>query len=223
MPQLPKPRSSISPKLGRTKESSAILDLLGLGTFFIFYAYNLWDIKHLVHTNVITDAPATNQINVNGSGDDVFSSFLSAPPASAATTGNDISNGSKAAATISKTEEESFFDQTMPLSQEKSKMTKDSILALYGTPSHQSSVYGVPGNAHVTEILLISKTNILKIICTLYFYLHIFQEECILNILYHINSKMWVHLDNKALWVKLVNFLHKSRLQIRYLSIKIKL
>lgn len=145
VPQLPKPRSSVSPKLGRTKESSAILDLLGLGTFFlIFYAYNLRDIDIKFISNVITDAPATNQMNVNGSGDDVFSSFLSAPPASAATTGNDISNGSNAAA--AKTEEESFFEQTT-LSQEKSKMTKDSILALYDTPSHQSSIYGVPGNA----------------------------------------------------------------------------
>lgn len=121
VPQLPKPRSSISPKLGRTKESSAILDLLGL------------------------DAPATNQINANGSGDDVFSSFLSAPPASTTTSGNDISNGSNTASTITKSEEESFFEQTAPLSQEKSKMTKDSILALYGTPSHQSAIYGVPG------------------------------------------------------------------------------
>ncbi|KAM0737252.1 Stromal membrane-associated protein 1 [Formica fusca] len=121
VPQLPKPRSSISPKLARTKESSAILDLLGL------------------------DAPATNQINANGSGDDVFSSFLSAPPVSTTTSGNDMSNGSKTAATITKSEEESFFEQTEPLSQEKSKMTKDSILALYGTPSHQSAIYGVPG------------------------------------------------------------------------------
>ncbi|EFN60508.1 Stromal membrane-associated protein 1 [Camponotus floridanus] len=124
VPQLPKPRSSISPKLGRTKENSAILDLLGL------------------------DAPATNQINANGSGDDVFSSFLSAPPASTATTGNDISNESKTTATISKSEEESFFEQSAPLSQEKSKMTKDSILALYGTPSHQSALYGVPGGMY---------------------------------------------------------------------------
>lgn len=111
--------------------------------------------EHLVYINVITDAPATNQINANGSGDDVFSSFLSAPPASNTTSGNDISNGSKTATTITKSEEESFFEQTAPLSQEKSKMTKDSILALYGTPSHQSAIYGVPGNAHVMEILLI--------------------------------------------------------------------
>ncbi|KAL6425244.1 hypothetical protein ACFW04_009470 [Cataglyphis niger] len=123
VPQLPKPRSSVSPKLGRTKESSAILDLLGL------------------------DAPATNQINANGSGDDVFSSFLSAPPASTTTSGNDVSNGSKTATTI-KSEEESFFEQSAPLSQEKSKMTKDSILALYGTPSHQSAIYGAPGGMY---------------------------------------------------------------------------
>ncbi|XP_011634387.2 stromal membrane-associated protein 1 [Pogonomyrmex barbatus] len=121
VPQLPKPRSSVSPKLNRTKESSAILDLLGL------------------------DAPATNQTNVNGSGDDVFSSFLSAPPASALT-GNDAANGTKTTTTTtSKSEEESFFDQPTSLSQEKSKLTKDSILALYGTPSHQPVVYGVAG------------------------------------------------------------------------------
>ncbi|KAG5312427.1 SMAP1 protein, partial [Acromyrmex insinuator] len=121
VPQLPKPRSSVSPKLGRTKDS-AILDLLGL------------------------DAPTTNQTNVNGSGDDVFSSFLSAPPASVASTGND-SNGSKTT-TASKSEEESFFNQPTPLPQEKSKMTKDSILALYGTPSHQPAIYSVSGGVY---------------------------------------------------------------------------
>lgn len=95
----------------------------------------------------LTDAPATNQTNVNGSGDDVFSSFLSAPPASVASTGNDASNGSKITTTASKSEEESFFNQPTPLPQEKSKMTKDSILALYGTPSHQPAIYGISGNA----------------------------------------------------------------------------
>lgn len=45
VPQLPKPRSSVSPKLGRTKESSAILDLLGLGKFLILYAYNLKNLQ----------------------------------------------------------------------------------------------------------------------------------------------------------------------------------
>lgn len=92
----------------------------------------------------LTDAPTTNQTNVNGSGDDVFSSFLSAPPASI---GNDASNGSKTTTTASKSEEESFFNQPTPLPQEKSKMTKDSILALYGTPSHQPAIYGISGNA----------------------------------------------------------------------------
>jgi len=94
--------------------------------------------------SLLTDAPTTNQTNVNGSGDDVFSSFLSAPPASITSTGND-SNGSKTTTTASKSEEESFFNQPTPLPQEKSKMTKDSILALYGTPSHQPAIYGVSG------------------------------------------------------------------------------
>lgn len=35
VPQLPKPRSSVSPKLSRAKENSAIHDLLGLGMFFV--------------------------------------------------------------------------------------------------------------------------------------------------------------------------------------------
>lgn len=94
---------------------------------------------------LLTDAPAANQTNANGSGDDIFSSFLSAPPATITATGNDTSNGTKTVTTTNKSEEESFFDQTVPLSQEKSKMTKDSILALYGTPSHQPTIYGVPG------------------------------------------------------------------------------
>lgn len=93
----------------------------------------------------MTDAPAATQTNVNGSGDDIFSSFLSAPPISATSTGNDGSDGIKTT-TASKSEEESFFDQPTPLPQEKSKMTKDSILALYGTPSHQPTIYGIPGN-----------------------------------------------------------------------------
>ncbi|XP_020280394.1 stromal membrane-associated protein 1-like [Pseudomyrmex gracilis] len=126
VPQLPKPRSSVSPKLARTKDSSAIHDLLGL------------------------DAPATNQTSVNGSGDDVFSSFLSAPPASTIPSGNETSNGNKTTTTttISKSEEESFFDQPTPLPQEKSKMTKDSILALYGNSSYQPQMYGVPGGVY---------------------------------------------------------------------------
>lgn len=128
VPQLPKPRSSVSPKPNRAN-NSATLDLLGL------------------------DAPATTQSNINGAGDDIFSSFLSAPPASATSTGNSTSTTTVNASTIaSKSEEESFFDQPAPSPQEKSKMTKDSILALYGTPSHQqSTIYGVPGGMYTQQ------------------------------------------------------------------------
>ncbi|EFN77131.1 stromal membrane-associated protein 1 [Harpegnathos saltator] len=129
VPQLPKPRSvNFSPKLDRTS-NSATLDLLGL------------------------DAPTANQTNINGSGDDIFSSFLSAPPASVVTSGNDASDANTAVVT-SKNEEESFFDQTSLRSvpQEKNKMTKDSILALYGTPNHQSTIYGVPGPVYPHSI-----------------------------------------------------------------------
>ncbi|XP_012134996.1 stromal membrane-associated protein 1 isoform X2 [Megachile rotundata] len=125
VPQLPKPKSSVSPKPNRAN-NSATLDLLGL------------------------DAPATNQANVNGSGDDIFSSFLSAPPASASTSGSSTSNTTtNTSTTVSKSEEESFFEQPASSLQEKSKMSKDSILALYGTPSHQqSTMFGVPGGVY---------------------------------------------------------------------------
>ncbi|KZC14125.1 PREDICTED: stromal membrane-associated protein 1 [Dufourea novaeangliae] len=125
VPQLPKPKSSVSPKPNRAN-NTATLDLLGL------------------------DAPATNQSNVNGTGDDIFSSFLSAPPASVtSTSSNTTSSTTDTSATVSKSEEESFFDQPAPSPQEKSKMTKDSILALYGTPNHQqSAIYGVPGGMY---------------------------------------------------------------------------
>lgn len=125
VPQLPKPRSSVSPKLGRVN-NSATLDLLGL------------------------DAPASNQPSANGSGDDIFSSFLSAPPTSVPT--NDSNTTSEA--TTSKSEEENFFDQPVSSSQEKSKLTKDSILALYGTPNpQQPPIFGVPGGMYNQQSL----------------------------------------------------------------------
>ncbi|XP_029044362.1 stromal membrane-associated protein 1 [Osmia bicornis bicornis] len=125
VPQLPKPKSSVSPKPNRAN-NSATLDLLGL------------------------DAPATSQSNVNGSGDDIFSSFLSAPPASAASTSSSSSNVTiDTSSVVSKSEEESFFEQSASSLQEKSKMSKDSILALYGTPSHQqSTMFGVPSGGY---------------------------------------------------------------------------
>ncbi|XP_043529664.1 stromal membrane-associated protein 1 isoform X1 [Frieseomelitta varia] len=128
VPQLPKPKSSISPKPNRAN-NSATLDLLGL------------------------DAPTTNQTNVNGAGDDIFSSFLSAPPASVSSTSSSISNTTtNASTTVSKSEEESFFDQPAPSPQEKNKMSKDSILALYGTPSNQqSTMFAVPGGMYAQQ------------------------------------------------------------------------
>ncbi|XP_033346206.1 stromal membrane-associated protein 1 [Bombus vosnesenskii] len=128
VPQLPKPKSSVSPKPNRAN-NSATLDLLGL------------------------DAPAQNQTSVNGAGDDIFSSFLSAPPASVASTSNSTSNTTtNASTTISKSEEESFFDQPAPSPQEKNKMSKDSILALYGTPSNQqSAMFAVSGGMYAQQ------------------------------------------------------------------------
>lgn len=73
-------------------------------------------------------------------GDDNFTGFLSAPTKEEKKTEE---------ADASKSEEESFFNQTAPLEKEKVKLTKDSILALYGnTPTnnfaYQNSVGQVP-------------------------------------------------------------------------------
>lgn len=113
IPNLPKPKSSVSPKLSRTvttqpplevKPSNGSADLLGLDTS-------------------IPETKTTNN-------DDIFSSFFSAaapepPPVVSKIEGTDL-----------KTEEENFFNQPAPTEKEKSKLTKDSILALYSqTPA----------------------------------------------------------------------------------------
>ncbi|CAG9792990.1 unnamed protein product [Diatraea saccharalis] len=110
IPSLPKPKSSVSPKLGRstptnqvdtTKASNGSTDLLGLDT------------------SKPDPKPS----------DDIFSSFFSAPQEKPLETKPDEQN--------LKTEEENFFKQPAPTEKEKSKLTKDSILALYSqTPSN---------------------------------------------------------------------------------------
>lgn len=102
IPSIPKPKSSISPKLGRNtpptaeaKPSNGAADLLGL------------------------DTAKPN--------DDIFSSFFSAPQEKPVEPPKEDL----------KTEEENFFKQAAPTEKEKSKLTKDSILALYSqTPSN---------------------------------------------------------------------------------------
>lgn len=68
-------------------------------------------------------------------GDDSFSSFISASPIQATPNANSIPEEvTKKDETVknAKSEEESFFNQTIPVEKEKTKLDKDSILALYG-------------------------------------------------------------------------------------------
>ncbi|XP_072947911.1 stromal membrane-associated protein 1 [Epargyreus clarus] len=114
IPSLPKPKSSVSPKLGRStptnqadtsRSSNGLADLLGLDT-------------------AKPDTKTTNN-------DDIFSSFFSAPQEKPVEAPK-----AEAPKTDLKTEEENFFKQAAPTEKEKSKLTKDSILALYSqTPS----------------------------------------------------------------------------------------
>lgn len=110
MPQLlPKPKSSASPKPGRStpkRDSASSADLLG--------------------ATVTPKAPEVAP--QSAAADDVFSSFLSAPQAVQEPSKTTV----ESKATDLKSEEESFFNQPAPSEKEKSKMTKDSILALYG-------------------------------------------------------------------------------------------
>uniref|UniRef100_A0A0C9QX87 Smap1_0 protein n=1 Tax=Fopius arisanus TaxID=64838 RepID=A0A0C9QX87_9HYME len=97
VPQLPKPRSSVSPKPSRaTNNGGATLDLLGL------------------------DGP-TNQTSTNGSGsgDDIFSSFLSAAPTASSAPTSTSTNITTESSTASKADEDSFFNQPAPTTQEK--------------------------------------------------------------------------------------------------------
>lgn len=84
---------------------------------------------------------------------------MSAPPASVASTSSNTSNTTtNTSTTVSKSEEESFFEQPATLLQEKNKMSKDSILALYGTPSNQqSAMFGIPGTVIILNTLIRSK------------------------------------------------------------------
>ncbi|CAB3249647.1 unnamed protein product [Arctia plantaginis] len=113
IPSLPKPKSSVSPKLGRStppttqpepsKTSNGSADLLGL------------------------DTGKPDQKSAN---DDIFSSFFSAPQEKLPEVKPEELKPDL------KTEEENFFKQAAPTEKEKSKLTKDSILALYSqTPS----------------------------------------------------------------------------------------
>ncbi|KAK0179252.1 hypothetical protein PV327_008058 [Microctonus hyperodae] len=143
VPQLPKPRSSVSPKPIKVNNNitSTTLDLLGL------------------------DGPTVTQTGTNGTStnDDIFSSFLSATPVSLMSVSTAIVNettDNPNPVVASKADEDSFFNQPTPTPQEKSKMTKDSILALYGTPSthnhhhqqqqqqQQQTIFGVPGGIY---------------------------------------------------------------------------
>ncbi|XP_053618194.1 stromal membrane-associated protein 1 [Plodia interpunctella] len=110
IPSIPKPKSSVSPKLGRStptsqpeaKHSNGSADLLGL------------------------DTQAKPEPKPS---DDIFSSFFSAPQEKPAEPKPETKPDLK-------TEEENFFKQPAPTEKEKSKLTKDSILALYSqTPS----------------------------------------------------------------------------------------
>ncbi|KAJ9582644.1 hypothetical protein L9F63_023022, partial [Diploptera punctata] len=122
VPQLlPKPKGSTSPKPGRIQSDasktgkSATQDLLGLDT--------------------PVGTTATSTTGTSGNGDDIFTSFLSAQnaPASSPTPEKKETDSKGRSA-----EEESFFNQPAPSSQEKQQLTKDSILALYSSAPAQA-------------------------------------------------------------------------------------
>lgn len=148
---LPKPKANVSssPKSSRTiadisSSTSALSDLLGLSS-------------PTSSSNGQTVKASASAIVDLSSGADVFSNFLSAAPitnstattVSTLTSSSTLSNGDNTIQisnvqnpnTLAK-EEADFFNQVVPSDKERAKMTKDSILALYGTPSTQSPSIG---------------------------------------------------------------------------------
>jgi hypothetical protein len=115
-----------------------ILTLFVISGIYDMFTRNVFKFNN-TKQHVSLDAPE-NQTSTNGStsGDDIFSSFLSAPPVSGVSVTNGTSTETNSTNnSASKSEEESFFNQPTPMPQEKNKLTKDSILALYGTQPTQ--------------------------------------------------------------------------------------
>lgn len=123
-----------------------------------------------------TSTPSTAPIAKANNADDVFSNFLSAPPASASPrhdtnqsqspSKQDESNDS--AANRRSAEEESFFNQPAPAA-EKKQLSKDSILALYGSSNQQPTMFTNPGmvvKLIPKKIVIIYMYSIFRVIST---------------------------------------------------------
>lgn len=110
VPQLPKPKNP-SPKPGRASSSTT-------GSSNV-------NSSQITITSTESSKQTTDLLGLQN-GEDGFSNFLSAPSV------KEDKNG-ETKADDTKSEEESFFNQTAPTEKEKAKMTKDSILALYGS------------------------------------------------------------------------------------------
>lgn len=104
VPQIPKPKSSASPKPSRIT----------------------------AHPSSQESGKGTQDLLGLQNGEDTFSSFLSACSKQAKA----ANEAAKKEADV-RAEEESFFNQPAPTEKEKSKLTKDSILALYGNTPQQ--------------------------------------------------------------------------------------
>lgn len=85
----------------------------------------------------------------NNSGDDIFTSFLSAPPAAEAPPASVASVAEDGGLGKRSAEEDSFFNQPSANSLDKKPLTKDSIMALYAQGGSQQApqqpVFGIPG------------------------------------------------------------------------------
>lgn len=113
VPQLPKPKNA-SPKPGRVQSTSVATQPAKSAT---------------------PETKSSNTSDLLGlqNGDDSFSNFLSAPVPTNNSANNATPKKDEKEVVDIKSEEESFFNQTVPTEKEKAKLTKDSILALYAT------------------------------------------------------------------------------------------
>lgn len=120
VPQLPKPKNP-SPKPGRVQSQTSTAN----------------NTANVNNTNSQTDIKNTDLLGLQNGED--FSGFLSAPAAT-------VKEEKKKEEDSIKSEEESFFNQTIPTEKEKVKLTKDSIMALYGSTPVNFNQFQTPTN-----------------------------------------------------------------------------
>lgn len=136
VPQLPKPKNP-SPKPGRASSSGVATMTTTTAATTNSTALATTTSAAAARATITDKHKHTTDLLGLQNGEDGFGSFLSAPHI----VKDDNNEDGRSADEIGRSEEESFFNQTAPTEKEKAKLTKDSILALYGNTPPTRTTY----------------------------------------------------------------------------------